>query len=161
MKIDKDIYIDVDGTLTRESLVDDGIGEFDQVRDNAVEFIEFLVSNFKNVYWLSSNPRFCNEYLIKCGRKDLNDRVKYLYFKKSKCEAIDYSRAFYYFDDEIEYDYFNQFGLLKNETPSWKKEPYKSMYNPSIHNMYYIPSNAPLDFLISVMEDIKKRENIR
>lgn len=160
MKIDKDIYIDVDGTLTRESLIDDGKGEFGQVRYNAVKFIEFLVENFKNVYWLSSNRTFCEKYLIDCGRKDLNDNIKYLSFKNSKYEAIDYSRAFYFFDDEIEYDYFNDFNLLKDEIPQWKKEPYISMYNPKIHTMYYVPSNAPLDILNSIIIDIKQKEKI-
>lgn len=160
MKIDKDIYIDVDGTLTRESLIDDGKGEFGQVRYNAVKFIEFLVENFKNVYWLSSNRTFCEKYLIDCGRKDLNDRIKYLSFKNSKYEAIDYSRAFYFFDDEIEYDYFNEFNLLKDEIPQWKKEPYISMYNPKIHTMYYVPSNAPLDILNGIIIDIKQKEKI-
>lgn len=160
MKIDKDIYIDVDGTLTRESLIDDGRGKFGEVRDNAVEFIEFLVDNFKNVYWLSSNRKFCEEYLIICDRKDLNDKIKYLSFKNSKYEVIDYSRAFYFFDDEIEYDYFNEFNLLKDEIPQWKKEPYISMYNPKIHNMYYVPSNAPMDILDSIIIDIKQKEKI-
>ena len=36
-KIDKDVYLDVDGTLTRETFFQDGMGE--GLRNKAVEFV--------------------------------------------------------------------------------------------------------------------------
>lgn len=160
MKIDKDIYIDVDGTLTRETFVNDGMGDFGTLRTNAIEFLEFLVENFKNVYWLSSNRKFCFEYLPMIGKSKLNEKIKYIEWEKSKYDSIDYTRSFYFFDDEIEYDYFQEFGFLEDEIPMWKKEPYISKYNPKKHNMYYIPSNAPMEILSNVILDIKKKEKI-
>ncbi len=158
MKIDKDIYIDVDGTLTRELLVDDKKG--DGLRDNAIEFLKFLVDNFENVYWLSSNKRFCKEYLSYINEDELNNSIKYIEWDNTKYDAINYERPFYFFDDEIEYDYFNKFGLLEGKVPKWKKEPYISKFKPQIHTMYYIPANAPMNILNSVIVDIKKREKI-
>lgn len=158
MKIDKDIYVDVDGTLTRETFVNDGQGF--GVRDNVIEFLEFLVDNFKNVYWLSANRMFCKTYLSASGKEEINNSIKYIEWSNSKYDAIEYSRPFYFFDDEIEYDYFNEFGFLEGEVPLWKKEPYISKINPKIHTMYYIPANAPMNILTNVINDIKNKEKI-
>jgi hypothetical protein len=160
MKIDKDIYVDVDGTLTRESWVNDGKGDFGVIRNNVDKFLEFLVENFKNVYWLSSNRYFCFEYLNMIGKEELSKKINYIEWEKSKYDAIDYTRGFYFFDDEIEYDYYQEFGFLEGEIPLWKKEPYISKYNPTIHTMYYVPSNAPLNILDDIIIDIKKREKL-
>ena len=59
------------------------------------------------------------------------------------------------FDDELKYDYFNSLGFLINSVPQCMKEPYKSKINSKIHTLYYIPSNASMDILKEVMEDVK------
>ena len=41
------------------------------------------------------------------------------------------------------------------------KEPYKSKINSKIHTLYYIPSNASMDILKEVMEDVMIREKIK
>ena len=48
-----------------------------------------------------------------------------------------------------------------DELPIIEQEPYKSKINSKIHNLYYIPSNAPMDYLKNVIEDVKKKENIK
>ena len=73
-KIDKDVYLDVDGTLTRETFFQDGMGE--ELRNKAVEFVEFLVNNFQNVYWFSANKRFCLEEFKEIAGEKLNNKVK-------------------------------------------------------------------------------------
>lgn len=158
MKIDKDIYVDVEGTLERFCLVADGKPE--GIRDNAVEFIQFLVDNFKNVYWLTSCPESYIYSYLEINNTDLVKKIKHIDYYGSKYQALDYSRPFYFFDDEIEYDCWHKLGLLKDSIPAWKKEPIKSKINSKIHTLYYIPTDAPIDFLSEVMEDIKKRENI-
>ena len=97
-KIDKDVYLDVDGTLTRETFFQDGMGE--GLRNKAVEFVEFLVNNFQNVYWFSANKRFCLEEFKEIAGEKLNNKVKYKEYRGSKYEIIDFSRPFYIFDDE-------------------------------------------------------------
>ena len=47
-----------------------------KVRDNVIEFLEFLVDNFKNVYWLSANRMFCKTYLSASGKEELNKVAK-------------------------------------------------------------------------------------
>ncbi len=158
-KIDKDIYIDVDGTLIRNTFCDDGVGI--GLRDNAVEFVRFFADNFTNVYWFSTNKRFCLNGFRKIAGEKLNSKVKYKEFEYSKYEILDFSRPFYIFDDELKYDYFNSHGFLIDEAPVLEKDPYKSKLNPRIHILYYIPSDAPMNFLKKVIEDVKKKENIK
>lgn len=158
-KIDKDIYLDVDGTLIRNTFCDDSIGV--GIREDMVEFIRFLVNNFKNVYWFSTNKKFCLNGFKKIAGEELNSKVKYKEFEYSKYEILDFSRSFYIFDDELRYDYFYSLGLLQDELPVIEQEPYKSKINSKIHNLYYIPSNAPMDYLKKVIEDVKKKENIK
>lgn len=158
-KIYKDVYLDVDGTLTRETFFQDGMGE--GLRNKAVEFVEFLVNNFQNVYWFSANKRFCLEEFKEIAGENLNNKVKYKEYRGSKYEIIDFSRPFYIFDDELKYDYFNSLGFLINSVPQCMKEPYKSKINSKIHTLYYIPSNASMDILKEVMEDVMIREKIK
>lgn len=159
MKIDKDIYVDVNGVLTRETWVNDGKGSF-EFRDNYVEFLKFLVENFKNVYWFTSNREFCLEYFPLVVSKELSKEIIYLGYSDKKWDTVDYSRPFYIFDDELEYNYWQEWGFLKDDIPMWKREPYISRYNPKMHTMYYIPTDAPMNILNDVILDIKKREKI-
>lgn len=158
-KIDKDIYIDVDGTLIRNIFCDDGMGV--GLRDDVVEFVKFFVNNFTNVYWFSSNKRFCLNGFRKIAGEKLNSKIKYKEFEDSKYEILDFSRPFYIFDDELKYDYFKSLGLLEDEEPVIEREPYKSKLNSKIHDLYYIPSNAPMNFLKKVINDIRQKENIK
>ncbi len=157
MKIDKDIYVDVEGTLERCCLIADGKPE--GIRDNAIEFIRFLVDNFKNVYWLTSCPE-SHYTILKIRDKELIDKIRYIDYDSSKYDNLDYTRPFYFFDDEIEYTCWQKLGLLKGCVPAWKKEPIKSKINPKIHTLYYIPTDAPMNVLTDVIADIKRREKI-
>lgn len=158
MKIDKDIYVDLEGTLERFCLVADGKPE--GIRDNAIEFIRFIVENFKNVYWLTSCPESHIYSILNINDLELMNKIKHIDYVGSKYQELNYARPFYFFDDEIEFDCWHKIGLLKGCVPAWKKEPIKSKINPKIHTFYYIPTDAPMDFLNEVMLDIKKREKI-
>lgn len=156
--IDKDIYIDVEGTLERWPMIADGKGE--GIRDNAVEFLQFLVDNFKNVYWLTSCSENYIYSLLEINDKKLMNKIKRINYIGSKYEALDYTRPFYFFDDEIEFYCWQKLNKLKDAVPAWKKDPIKSKINSEIHTLYYIPTNAPMDFLNYVMLDIKQMEKI-
>lgn len=157
-KIDKDIYLDVDGTLTREPFRMDAEGYCD--RDNIAEFIEFLTDHFKNVYWLTANRRFALTYLPSIGRQDLADKMKFKPWNREKYDVLDYTRGFYMIDDEVEYDHYHEAGLLLGEIPGWKKEPYKSKIDPEKHHMVYVRHDAPKNYLTEVIKYLCEMEKI-
>ena len=98
MKPDVDIYLNVDGVL-----LDDNSRPANYSR----EFIKYIVPNFPT-YWLSSRAKDKNSMII----KDLSvvfepkiiqliSTVRWTRWSFAKTQAIDFSRPFLWFDDEL------------------------------------------------------------
>ena len=91
------LYIDVDGVLF-------GIyGGTSQLRPNAVQFLRWCVAHF-DCYWLTAWPKARLDTLLSClMAPDLHviQEAKRTFGPDDKADAIDYSRSFYWIEDEI------------------------------------------------------------
>ncbi|HLG91178.1 MAG TPA: hypothetical protein VI336_03425 [Candidatus Saccharimonadales bacterium] len=98
MRPDIDIYLNVDGVLLDEN---------SRPANYSREFIKYIVSNF-NTYWLSSRSKDGNFVIIKELSKifepkivELIGQVRPTRWSFAKTQAIDFSRPFLWFDDEL------------------------------------------------------------
>lgn len=98
MKPDLDIYLNIDGVLLDNN---------SRPANYSREFLKYIVPNF-NTYWLSSRAKGNSSLLIKDLSKlfeptiiQLMSRVRPTRWSWAKTQAIDFSRPFLWFDDEL------------------------------------------------------------
>lgn len=98
MKPDIDIYLNVDGVL---------LGSNSRPSNYSREFLKHIVPNF-DTYWLSSRAKGENFAVIKELSLvfepkiiELISRVRPTRWSFAKTQAIDFSRPFLWFDDEL------------------------------------------------------------
>lgn len=92
------IYLDIDGVI----LVNNK-----QIASYSQEFIQYIVKNHK-VYWLTTHCRGNALYTFDLMKKFFNkETMKYIkkilptYWEVNKTEAIDFSKPFLWFDDDL------------------------------------------------------------
>ena len=115
MKPEIDIYLNIDGVLLDEN---------SQPANCSREFLKHIVPNF-NVYWLSSRTKDNNFELLKDLSRifepqvmQLISRVRPTRWSYAKTQAIDFSRPFLWFDDELVIH--ERLDLIKNNAvASW------------------------------------------
>lgn len=98
MRPDLDIYLNIDGVLLDDSY---------RPANYSREFLKYIVPNF-NTYWLSSRGKSHISAIIKdLSNKfepevvELVSRVRPTRWSFAKTQAIDFSRPFLWFDDEL------------------------------------------------------------
>lgn len=92
------IYLDIDGVL----LVNDK-----KIANYSKELIKYLVKNH-NVYWLTTHCRGNSLYTTNLLKKFFDketikyiEKIKETYWEVNKTEAIDFSKPFLWFDDDL------------------------------------------------------------
>ncbi len=109
------IYLDIDGVL----LVNDH-----EIANFSKEFIKHLVKNH-NVYWLTTHCRgnslstidFLKEFFDPNTMKYI-EKIKETYWEENKTEAIDFSKLFLWFDDDL-FDEEKEVLIKNNCLKSW------------------------------------------
>ncbi|MEX1058933.1 MAG: hypothetical protein WEC17_00630 [Candidatus Saccharimonadales bacterium] len=98
MRSDIDIYLNIDGVL---------LDSDSRPANYSREFIKYIVPNF-NTYWLSSRSKDGNFMIIKELSKIFEPKIVELIggirparWSFAKTQAIDFSRPFLWFDDEL------------------------------------------------------------
>jgi hypothetical protein len=89
------IYLDIDGVI---------LANDKQIANYSEDFIKHLVTNH-NVYWLTTHCR--GNTLYTCN---LLKKILPTYWEINKTEAIDFSKPFLWFDDDL---YKNENQLAK------------------------------------------------
>lgn len=109
------IYLDIDGVL----LVNDH-----EIASYSNEFIKHLVKNH-NVYWLTTHCRgnslstvdFLKEFFDSDTMKYIK-KIKETYWEENKTEAVDFSKPFLWFDDDL-FDEEREVLIKNNCLKSW------------------------------------------
>ena len=109
------IYLDIDGVL----LVNDH-----EIANFSKEFIKYMVKNH-NVYWLTTHCRgnslstidFLKEFFDLDTMKYI-EKIKETYWEVNKTEAIDFSKPFLWFDDDL-FDEEKEVLIKHNCLNSW------------------------------------------
>jgi len=117
VKIDIDIYLNIDGVL-----LDDNLRPTNYSR----EFLKYVVPNFET-YWLSKRTKDGNSSAIGDLAKIFEPKITQLLYQVrpirwsfAKTQAIDFSRPFLWFDDELVVH--ERLELLKNHAlQNWIK----------------------------------------
>lgn len=110
-----DIYLDIDGVL---------LANDQKVANYSQEFIKHLVKNH-NVYWLTTHCRgnslstidFLKEFFDPDTMKYI-EKIKETYWEENKTEAIDFSKSFLWFDDDL-FDEEREMLIKNNCLNSW------------------------------------------
>lgn len=94
----KNIYIDIDGVILTKGVLP---------ALHLDKFLRFILNNY-NVFWLTSryqgNPKEIIKYLSKFLSADtlvLVSQIKTTSFRLDKTEAIDFSKTFFWLDNEL------------------------------------------------------------
>lgn len=109
------IYLDIDGVI----LVNDR-----NIANYSKEFIKHLVKNH-NVYWLTTHCRGNSLFTVDFLKTffDINtmkyiEKIKETYWEVNKTEAIDFSKPFLWFDDDL-FDEEKEVLMKNNCLKSW------------------------------------------
>ena len=96
------IYLDIDGVL---------LANEENLSIGAVDFIKYAVEHF-DVYWLTTHcmdgtTEHAIEYLNRASPEDLRpwlEKFKPVVWSLKKTEAIDFTKPFLWFDDDLFYE---------------------------------------------------------
>ncbi len=131
------LYLDIDGVL---------LANEENLAIGASEFIKYASENFE-VYWLTTHcmkgdPAFAVHYVQRTTTEDLTPYLKK--FKPTswvtaKTEAIDFSKPFFWFDDDCYED--ERLALTEhNALNSWIEIDLSKYPNQLIHEMKLLKS---------------------
>lgn len=113
--IDMNIYLDIDGVL---------LANDNNLALGADEFVKYLVTNF-DVYWLTTHcqgdasvPLKRFGHLFQHDVANLLKRIKPTTWDNAKTEAIDFTKPFLWFDDDL-YDEEREELIRHKSLASW------------------------------------------
>lgn len=95
------IYLDIDGVL---------LANEKYPAEHASKFIKYILANYpNNTYWLTTqcmdgDPAWAVEYVNRASDEDLTTwlkKIKPTTWVENKTEAIDFSKPFLWFDDDL------------------------------------------------------------
>jgi hypothetical protein len=141
-RVDADIYLDVDGVLftTQDNMF--------ELRDGFLGFLKFLVTNFRNCYWLTCWEDSFNEVLKLIYAGKIAEEFKYAKWNHSRIEGKatgiqDWSRSFVWIEDGISAAEYNE--LVKHNCEN---------------NYIEVPPIGDMAHLYKVKQELIRRFNI-
>jgi hypothetical protein len=141
-RIDADIYLDVDGVLFTMH------NNIFELRDGFLGFLKFLVTNFRNCYWLTCWEDSFNDVLRKTYAGRIADEFKWAKWNHGRIEGKatgiqDWNRPFVWIEDGI---------------GEWEMKVLKE--HGCDGNFIYVPYKGEMDYLYKVKEELIRRFNI-
>lgn len=114
-KLQKNLYLDIDGVILTRGGVP---------AQHLDKFLRYILSNY-SIFWLTSRCRGDSDYTVKYLSQfllpetlALTKKIKPTTFQIDKTEAIDFTRSFFWLDDDL---FASEKNTLKNhnEFDSW------------------------------------------